>query len=189
MVAPSLRWTTRDLEAMPDDGGWKRYEIVDGELFVTRSPHLRHQSVAMRLSLSLERWSDQTELGRTFQTPGLILGPHDAVIPDVIWIRRELLEQGLDAAGHLTVAPDLVIEILSPGEQNEQRDKEIKLKLYSRQGVQEYWIVNWQQQTVQIYRRHQAQLQLESTLIGGDTLTSPLLPGFSALVEEIFVWI
>lgn len=188
MVAPSLRWTTRDLEAMPDDDGWKRYEIVAGELFVTRSPHLRHQSVAMRVSLGLELWSDRTGWGRTFQTPGLVFSPHDAVIPDLIWIQRERLAQGLDQAGHLTVAPDLVVEILSPGEQNQRRDQEIKLKLYSRQGVQEYWIISWQLQTVQIYRRQQAQLQMVSTLLMGDSLSSPLLPEFSLCLEEIFIW-
>jgi Uma2 family endonuclease len=52
--------------------------------------------------------------------------------------------------------------------------------------VQEYWIVNWQLRTVAIYRRTEAQLQLASTLLVGDTLTSPLLPGFSASVAAIF---
>jgi Uma2 family endonuclease len=79
-----------------------------------------------------------------------------------------------------------MVEVLSPGEQNEQRDKEIKLKLYSRYGIQEYWIVNWQQQTLAIYRRIDAQLQLVATLITGDTLTSPLSPGFSTPVAQIF---
>jgi Uma2 family endonuclease len=79
-----------------------------------------------------------------------------------------------------------MVEVLSPGDLNEQRDKEFKLKLYSRYGVQEYWIVNWQLRTVAIYRRTEAQLQLVSTLLVGDTLTSPLLPGFSASVAAIF---
>ena len=67
-----------------------------------------------------------------------------------------------------------------------QRDKEIKPKLYSRYGVQEYWIVNWQLKTLEIYRRAAVQLQLVSTLLVGDTLTSPLLPDFSIPMAEIF---
>ena len=186
MVANSLRWTTRDLDAMPDDGGWKRYEIVDGDLFVTRAPHIRHQRTAGKLHVRLENWSEQTGLGTAIETPGVVLTPTDAVIPDVIWISQARLANGIDEAGHLIVAPELVVEILSPGERNEQRDKEVKLKLYSLHGVQEYWIANWQLKTVEVYRRSSAQLQRVSTLLVGDRLTSPLLPGFSVAVAEIF---
>ena len=81
---------------------------------------------------------------------------------------------------------ELTVEVLSPGELNEQRDKEVKLKLYSIYGVQEYWIVSWQRQTIEVYRRSDAQLQLAVTLLEGDKLTSPLLPGFSAAVKALF---
>jgi Uma2 family endonuclease len=186
MLANSLRWTTRDLDAMPDDGGWKRHEIINGELFVTRAPHIFHQGAGGNIHFELENWSRQTKLGKPFQTPGVIFTPTDAVIPDVVWISRDRLAHGIDEAGHLIVAPELVVEVLSPGELNEQRDKEVKLKLYSLHGVQEYWIVNWQQQTLEIYRRTDAQLKLVATLLDGDTLTSPLLPGFSTPIAQIF---
>lgn len=57
MVSNSIRWTTRDLDALPDNDGWKRYEIIGGELFMTRAPHIRHQSVAGKLQVRLETWS------------------------------------------------------------------------------------------------------------------------------------
>jgi Uma2 family endonuclease len=187
MVANSIRWTTRDLDAMPDDGGWKRYEIIDGELFVTRAPHIRHQGAASRLHIRLGNWSESTQLGSPFETPGVIFSPNDAVIPDLVWISQARLAHGVDESGHFIVAPELMVEILSPGERNEQRDKEVKLKLYSLHGVLEYWIVNWQIKSVEVYCRHDAQLQLTSTLIATDTLTSDLLPGFSVLVGDIFM--
>lgn len=186
MVSNPLRWTTRDLNAMPDDGGWKRYEIVDGDLYVTRAPHIRHQRVAGKLHVRMETWSEQTGLGSAFQTPGVIFTPNDAVIPDVVWISHDRLATGIDEAGHLIVAPELIVEVLSPGELNEQRDKEVKLKLYSLHGVQEYWIASWQRQTLEIYRRTDAQLQRVETLVVGDTLTSPLLPEFSTPMAQIF---
>jgi Uma2 family endonuclease len=186
MVAHSLYWTTADLDAMPDDGGWKRYEIIEGELFVSRAPHIRHQGAASKIHVRLEIWSEETGLGRSFETPGVIFTPTDAVIPDVVWASQSRLERSIDEAGHFTVAPELMVEILSPGEQNEQRDKGVKLKLYSRYGVQEYWIVNWQLQTLEIYRRIDAQLQLVATLLAGDLLSSPLLPGFSVEIDRIF---
>lgn len=186
MVTQPIRWTIRDLDAMPDDGGWKRYEIIEGELFVTRAPHIRHQGVAGNIYVELTIWSRQTQLGQSFQTPGVVFTPTDAVIPDIVWISRERLANGVDEAGHLIVAPELMVEVLSPGELNEQRDKEVKLKLYSLHGVQEYWIVNWQLKTLAIYRRQAAQLQLVATLLEADILTSPLLPGFRAAVAMIF---
>lgn len=186
MVANTLRWTTQDLDAMPNDGGWKRYEIIDGELYVTRAPHIRHQGVASKLHVRLENWSEQTGLGSAFEVPGVVFTPTDAVIPDVIWISQERLTDNVDDAGHITIAPELMVEILSPGEKNETRDKRVKLKLYSLYGVQEYWIANWQLKTLEVYRRDNAQLQLVHTLMIGDTLTSPLLPGFSVDLSQIF---
>ncbi|MGB3138737.1 MAG: Uma2 family endonuclease [Nodosilinea sp.] len=186
MVANSQPWTTRDLAAMPDDGGWKRYEIIDGELYVTRAPHIRHQGTGGNIHFALEAWSRETELGEAFQAPGVVFSSTDAVIPDVVWVSNERLASSLDAAGHLIVAPELIIEVLSPGDLNEQRDKEVKPKLYSRYGVQEYWIANWQLKNLEIYRRTDARLQLIGTLLVGDTLTSPLLPEFSTPMAEIF---
>ncbi|MGF1574504.1 MAG: Uma2 family endonuclease [Cyanophyceae cyanobacterium] len=186
MVVSPLRWTTKDLDAMPDDGGWTRYEIVDGDLIVTRAPHVGHQEAGGNIHIELGIWSRQTGLGKSLLTPGLVFSPMDAVIPDLVWISRERLAEGLDAAGHLTVAPELVVEILSPGATNEHRDREVKRKLYSIHGVQEYWVVSWQLQTIEIYRRSQTQLQLVATLLSGDTLTSSLLPGFQVPMSRIF---
>lgn len=172
---------------MPDDDGWKRYEIIDGELYVTRAPHIRHQGIGGNIYVELEIWSRQSQLGRPFQSPGVIFSPTNAVIPDIVWIRQASLANGVDQAGHLTVAPELMVEVLSPGAINEQRDKEVKLKLYSLHGVQEYWIVNWQLKTLEIYRRREAQLHLVATLMDGDTLASPLLPGFSIPIATVFL--
>jgi len=186
MVASPITWTIQDLDAMPDDGGWKRYEIIDGELFVTRAPHIRHQGAASKINTRLEAWSEETKLGNSFQTPGVIFTEIDAVIPDIVWASNERLANGIDDSGHFTVAPELIIEILSSGEKNEQRDKKLKLKLYSLHGVQEYWIVNWRLQEVEVYRRENARLQKVSTLLASDTLTSPLLPEFECAVSRFF---
>jgi transcriptional regulator of nitric oxide reductase len=74
-----------------------------------------------------------------------------------------------------------------PGQINERRDKEAKLKLYSVQGVHDYWVVNWQTQTVEVYRRQEAVLKLTATLYYSDELTSPILPNFRCLVSQFFV--
>ncbi len=186
MVAHSIRWRTEDLAAIPDDGGWKRYEIIDGELLVTRAPHIHHQSAISKIHVRLENWSEETGLGNAFKTPGVIFTDVDSVIPDLVWVSKERLANGVDDAGHFTVAPELIVEVLSAGEKNEQRDKSFKLKLYSLHGVREYWIVNWRLKEIEVYRRDESRLQKVATLLVADSLTSPLLAGFECSVEGIF---
>lgn len=175
-TSDKVRWTTADLELLPDNGN--RYEIIDGELFVTRAPHWGHQQTCGRIFQELNTWSRESGLGQVAIAPGIIFTDADNVIPDVVWASNERLAILLDEAGHLTAAPELIIEVLSPGVENERRDREAKLKLYSSRGVREYWIVNWQLQHVEVYRREQAILVLVATLFTNDELSSPLLPGF-----------
>jgi Uma2 family endonuclease len=179
-----IRWTTADLELLPEDE--RRYEIVDGELLVTRAPHWKHQKAGGRIYSALDGWSLETQLGETSFGPGLIFSDADNVIPDVVWISKERLATGLDESGHLLVAPELIVEVLSSGAENTRRDKDLKLRLYSARGVREYWIINWQEQRVELYRREMATLSLAGTLLPGDDVTSPLLPGFIYPVAKLF---
>jgi Uma2 family endonuclease len=180
-----IHWTTSDLELFPESSN--RYEIIDGELFVTRAPHWKHQKASNRISSALDAWSVETGLGETVPAPGVIFSDADNVIPDVVWISQERLAVSLDDAGHLTAAPELIVEVLSPGVANERRDREAKLKLYAARGVQEYWILDWQRQQVELYRRERAILTLVATLFAADHLSSPLLPGFNCSVARLFL--
>ncbi|OYD98731.1 hypothetical protein CDG77_04545 [Nostoc sp. 'Peltigera membranacea cyanobiont' 213] len=183
-ISERVRWTTADLELFPDNGN--RYEIIDGELFVTRAPHWNHQKTCVRISTSLDTWSQTTGLGEVVTAPGIIFGDNDNVIPDVVWASNERLPLILDEAGHLTGAPELVIEVLSAGIENEKRDREFKLKLYSARGVREYWIVDWRNQQVEVYRREKATLKLVATLFNSDELNSPILPDFTCAIAQLF---
>ena len=183
MQTTPVRWTTADLELFAGDRA-NRYEIIDGELFVTRAPHWKHQAVCINIGAVLKNWSDENGLGEAAIAPGIIFSEADNVILDLVWASHKRLEQLLDEAGHLTAAPELVVEVLSEGEKNEKRDREAKLKLYSVQGVQEYWIVAPKERKVEVYRRERAILKLAATLFSQDELISPLLPGFSCLVVD-----
>jgi Uma2 family endonuclease len=178
------RWTSADLELLPDDG--KRYEIIDGDLLVSRQPGLYHQMLCLRLGGALDAWDVRTGAGVAAVAPGIIFEEDVDVAPDLTWISRERLAGALDDAGHLHTAPDLVIEILSPGAANERRDREIKLRLYSRRGVREYWIVDARQRQIAIYRRVGTALELAATVLQSDVLSSPLLPEFGIPVAQIF---
>ncbi len=183
-MATTPRWTSADLELMPDDG--KRYEIVAGELYVSKQPHWHHQALSGRLFALLDAWNRQTHAGAANIAPGVIFAEDEDVVPDVVWISRESLAAALASDGKLHTAPELVVEILSPGLTNERRDREAKLKLYWRRGVQEYWIVDWRRRGIEVYRLDQLTLALVYTLTDHDTLESPLLPGFSEPLSSLF---
>jgi Uma2 family endonuclease len=108
------------------------------------------------------------------------------VAPDLVWVSKERVATIIAADGKMHESPDLVIEILSPGKANQERDREKKLALYSRYGVREYWIVDWRAITVEVYRHEQDELHLVQTLHSGDELTSPLLHGFSCPIDRFF---
>jgi Uma2 family endonuclease len=184
-VADTICWTTADLELLPEGDG-RRYEIIDGDLHVTRAPHWKHQSVCGRIYAALDDWSLDTGLGEASITPGIVFADADNVIPDVVWASNERLMDSLDDAGHLTAAPELVVEVLSPGEKNERRDRDLKLRLYSARGVREYWIISRPLQQIEIYRRDAGVLVLTQTVLAGDCLTTPLLPGFSYVLDRLF---
>ena len=183
-LAPEPKFTSADLLLMPDDN--KRYEIIEGELYVSRSPSYEHQYSCTRLSRFLDVWNDGGNAGMVLVNPGLVFGDNDDVIPDVVWISLERFSGGVDEAGHFRIAPELAVEVLSPGKANEDRDRQTKLKLYSRRGVQEYWIVDWMARQVDVHRRIRRRLQHVETLLPQDEITSPLLPGFACRVSVLF---
>lgn len=180
-----IAWTIRDIPFLPQNES-VNYEIIDGELFVTRSPHRLHQRICVKLARYLDIWSEDSGLGETIIAPGVIFSDLDNVIPDVVWLSNEKLDNIEDDAGHLLGAPELVIEVLSPGKNNETRDKEAKLKLYSLYGVREYWICDRFNQQVSIYRRENTRLVLVKTLLDNEVIESPLLPDFSCLVGNLY---
>jgi Uma2 family endonuclease len=181
----SVRWTIHDLEAYPIEEG-KRYEIVEGELFVSTQPHLEHQRICGRLTAELINWADRGGGGMVIPAPGVIFDIENAVAPDLVWISDQRLPVILGEDGKLHDAPDLAIEVLSPGTTNTRRDREVKLRLYSLRGVREYWIIDWPAKSLQVYRRESAALKLAATLLTDDELSSPLLPGFSLPVARLF---
>src|SRR5205809_7924011 len=126
-MAVAERFTSADLALMPDDG--KRYEIIDGELLMSRQPVFEHQYTCNRIGRFIDQWNDESDLGVVLTAPGLVFAEDDDVVPDVVWISKGRLADALDEAGHLRFAPELVVEVLSPGRSNEVRDRELKLKL------------------------------------------------------------
>jgi Uma2 family endonuclease len=178
------RYRSADLDLFPDDG--KRREIIDGELYVSKQPTTGHQITCMELGAELVMWNRRTNAGVVETAPGVIFADDDDVAPDLTWVSHERYAQAIEADGHYHAAPELVVEVLSPGPANARRDRVIKLQLYSRRGVLEYWIVDWEHRQIEVHRRANATLELAATLLNDDVLDSPLLPGFALPLRELF---
>ena len=175
--------TVSDLDLMPDDEN--RYELFEGELFVSRAPGLPHQRVLTNLLILLGLHLKEHPVARIWPNPGVIFDNFNAAIADIVFVSSEHVEA--IASGEKVIgAPDLVIEIVSAGAENERRDRIVKRQAYSKFGVREYWVVDRYQETIEVYKLEQGQLMLVTTLATNDQLTTTLLPGFSCLLSQVF---
>jgi Uma2 family endonuclease len=175
--------TTADLDLMPDDG--HRYELLEGELVVSRAPRLSHQRISGNIFTTIRTYLENNPVGEVFATPGIVFENFDSVIPDLVWVSYARQER-IVVEERFVAAPELVIEIVSPGESNVRRDRVNKRHIYGRFGVDEYWIVDPVEQTVECYNLEEDVLVLRTTSHIGDDLDSEVLPSFRCPVARIF---
>ncbi len=167
----------------PDDGN--RYEIIDGDTYMASAPDIVHQIISTKAVTRLTNYLEENPIGLAVTTPGVIFDRYNGVIPDVVYLSNEKCETMI-YGGKIHGAPDLIIEILSPGKANTDRDRVTKLRLYERFGVAEYWIIDARRRYVEIYRLDGNALIRLQICQQDDELTSPLLPGFSCAVARLF---
>lgn len=175
--------TVAQLDACPDDNN--RYELIGGELFVSRAPGIPHQRVLLNLEVALSNYLTQNPVGILVPGAGLILSDYDAVIPDLAFVRNERWDEVVTGE-RFTRAVDLVIEILSPGKENRERDLTFKRQLYAKYGIEEYWIVDTENQCALIYHLQGSILEEIAKLAVEDEITTPLLPRFQLKVHSVF---
>ena len=176
--------TVADLDALPDDDG-KRYELIEGELFVSCAPGLPHQLVLHKLQLRIGNYLEANPIGIVAPGPGAVFSNYDAVIPDLVFVSNERLNSVIQN-DRFIAAPDLVIEIVSPGSENRARDLKAKRRLYGRYGVKEYWVVDGENRSVLVFRLTGQGLEEVSLLRNDDQFSSPLLPGLELNLSDIF---
>ena len=176
----STKYTHADLLAIPDDG--KRREILDGEMIVSPSPKLFHQTIVLRLALALGKYLESHPIGKLFIAPlDVILSELDVLQPDLLLVLNERLWILQD---WVRGAPDLVIEVLSASTMTNDRGP--KLKAYARFGVPECWIVDPEANAIEVYRMALQEYRLSQIFGEHETLTSTLLPGFMLPVADVF---
>ena len=180
MKRANISFTYRDYVQLPDN---KRYEVVEGELYLVPSPNLVHQRISRQLEMALCLHISRHELGEIFDAPcDVVFSDINVVQPDLLFVSTERI--GILATANVQGAPDLVVEILSPS--TGERDLGIKRSLYAKYGVPEYWIVDPDSKTVEVLSWTESGYRTEAVIPRSGMLNSPLFPSLNLNLAEIF---
>ena len=173
--------TYEDYCALPDDG--LRYEIVDGMLFAEPSPRRAHQEAVGNLFAILHGYVRAHDLGKVYVAPfDVILDPRTTVVPDLVFVVRDRLaivaERGVEAA------PDLLVEVLSPG--TARRDRVRKLNAYARHSVRHYWLVDPEVKTLEAFELVEDAYRLAAAVGDDDELRPGVFPGLAISLPDLW---
>jgi len=176
-------WTYEDYARLPDNG--VRYEIIGGELYMSPAPRTKHQIASYELGFAFGLFVKRHKLGRILVAPIDVRLPDlaDPVQPDIVFILKARLH--IIKEKSIEGAPDLIVEILSPG--TEGYDRRTKFQLYARAGVKEYWMVDPDTCTMEIYVLRGEAYALLGSFGPDDEAYSEVLAGFSVPVSEICI--
>ncbi len=176
----TVQFTYEDYLNLPED---RRYEIIDGELYMVPAPFTYHQKISRNLFNPICDYVEDHQLGEVLYAPvDILFSKTDVVQPDIIFIAHENMH--ILKKENVQGAPDLVVEVLSPS--SVKRDYEIKMKLYSRFGVKEYWIADPDAKSVHVYVLQDRLLSLHETYKYEDTLRSSLLQEITIPLKSVF---
>ena len=174
-------WTYKDYAAIPDDE--HRYEIVDGVLYMAPSPNRSHQNTAFEIASYLRTHVKLTGLGQVYIAPfDVELNSQTVVQPDVIVVLNHDLNRITES--RIVGAPDLVVEVSSPGTVGYDREK--KQQNYARAGVPEYWIADPWSRTVEVLSLVAGGYRSLGVFEGKAVLPSQVVPDFLVHVEQFF---
>jgi Uma2 family endonuclease len=175
-------WTYEDYAAIPEDG--KRYEVVDGVLFMTPAPDIAHQEIVGEIFAHLRNYVKLKGLGRVFVSPvDVRLDASTIVQPDVLVILNTHLER--IAEKRILGAPDLVVEVASPATKEHDRHK--KRTAYALAGVPEYWIVDPTERNVEVLILEAGTYYSSGIFQGQQCIPSKIATGLSVPFEQFFV--
>jgi Uma2 family endonuclease len=163
----------------------RRSQLIDGEV-VVNEPSARHQDLTGWLYVELAMWTRADEArGKAWLPLDVRLAEHEVYAPDVLWLASDHLPP--PGAAHLVGPPDLAVEVRSAS--TWRFDLGTKKRVYEQRGLHELWLVDSAADTVLVYRRSHPEadeFDVALELGAGQTLASPLLPGFAAAVGELF---
>ena len=158
VIDSQTKLTYEDYALLPEDG--KIHEIIDGEHYMALAPATYHQTLSRRIQFQLYEQIEEKELGFVFDAPTDVqLSDIDIVQPDLLVIHSS--RKSIISPTKIIDAPDLIIEILSKS--TGDKDRLLKLDLYQKAAVPEYWLVDPEGQQITVYRLHEGRFETAGT--------------------------
>jgi len=172
-------YTVEDYNILPEGAP---FELINGKLTYMPSPIADHQKISMNLSAALHFHTKKKKLGRVLTAPmDVHFDKKNVYQPDILFVTKEREEIIVD---FIHGAPDLIVEITSPG--TKAKDESEKMKIYGKFGVIEYWLVEPPKKTLTVYLNEKGKMVNKSILKKEDVLKSVVLDGFKIKTGEIF---
>ncbi len=178
---PQGQWTENDYFALPDTNRF--VELSEGRLIMPPHPTYSHQFALLELSVILREFVNKHNLGTVCLAPLPVrLWPDKIREPDILYLSH----QHADRIGEQYCGPpDLAVEITSPS--TGLTDRRDKFREYAQAGVQEYWLVDPEDRTVEVFTLQEGAYKLSGQWSPGEVATSALLAGLEVEVDKILV--
>jgi Uma2 family endonuclease len=176
-------WTEDELQALPDEG--YLHEVVNGTLVMSPKNNFQHEQICQRLNFALESFNRAHRLGAVFgSSMGFWMAGRNCRAPDVAFVpKARLHELGFkpNTKTFFTGAPDLAIEVLSPGNTRAEMDE--RLTDFFASGAQIVWVIHPEEQFVEVCHS-----LTDRRIVGpaGELEGEHLLPGFRVQLSELF---
>jgi len=173
-------YTYEDYAKLPEGAP---YQLIGGELVMTPSPTPYHQEISRKLAFKILSFLEKNNLGTLYYAPlDVFLSDRDVYQPDIIFISGGRLE--MIGKKKIEGAPDIVIEVLSPG--TAYYDLRKKYRAYQEYGVREYWIVDPELKKTEVYENQNKKFKIYSEAEGEGTVSSKVLDELVISLNEIF---
>ncbi|MCX6049639.1 MAG: Uma2 family endonuclease [Chloroflexi bacterium] len=176
------QWHYEDYLRLPDDG--KRYEIIEGVLYVANAPGYDHQFTVAEITYHFQVFVREHKLGRVLNSPFEVHLSESSrpVQPDILVLTNE--QQPPPGASFFDGAPLLIVEVISPS--SIRLDRYTKFDVYERSGVAEYWLADPKTRSVEVYVLSNGEYALLGQFTNEELITSNVLAGFSIQTSALF---
>ncbi len=177
--SPAQNYTAKDYMELPEGAP---FQLIHSKLIFMPSPTEKHQAISMALGSYIFQHVTHRKLGKVWNAPlDVHFDQNNIYQPDLLFIRAERLDI-IDKFVH--GAPDFVVEILSKS--TETKDKNDKKATYAKYGVREYWLINPENQMVEVFILENNEMKSEGIFSGKDIIKSVAIQDFELKVQLIF---